>query len=359
MKIGIIGFGFMGKTFVHSLNTLKDYYSDINIDVSIGGVVTSSEASLKKINLSRYGIEKAYKNIDSLLEDKTIDSIYIASPNSLHFDQIKKCIKANRNILCDKPLTSKASDSSKLIKMLNPKMVYQMVFEYRNFPAIREIKELINNNKIGQILNFRINYLHSGYLDRARPMSWRLRDGGGAIMDLGPHVIDLVNFIIDEIKSIKGMKKNYINKRPISSLNKKLENVPVDDIAMGLCETKTGIPGFIEVSRLSMGSTDDLNIHISGEKGSIKWSLENLNFYYLATKDGINKIQPSTNISEFVDFPPSKVAHGWLRAHSHSVYQFIKEVSDKKLINREKISIPHFSDGHKVQKLVESFKFKN
>ena len=72
MKIGIIGFGFMGKTFIHSLNTLKDYYSDINIDVSIGGVVTSSEASLKKINLSRYGIEKAYKILIHYLKIKQL-----------------------------------------------------------------------------------------------------------------------------------------------------------------------------------------------------------------------------------------------------------------------------------------------
>jgi|TARA_B110000879_G_scaffold191288_1_gene256321 predicted dehydrogenase len=358
MKIGIIGFGFMGKTFVHSLNTLKDYYSDIKNDISIGGVVTSSETSAKKINISRYGIEKVYKNIDLLLEDKTIDSIYIASPNTLHYDQIKKCIKANKNILCDKPLTSNLSDSSRLIKTLNSKMVYQMVFEYRNFPAIREIKKLVTKNKIGKVINFRINYLHSGYLDKSRPMSWRLRKGGGAIMDLGPHVIDLVNFIIDDIKSIKGIKRNCINKRPISSSNKKLESVMVDDIAMGLCETQTGIPGFIEVSRLSMGSVDDLNIHISGESGSIKWSLEDLNCYYLATKDGVTKIQPTTNISPSIDFPPSKVAHGWLRAHSHSVYQFVKQVSDKESLNKEKMNIPDFLDGHKVQKLVESFKNK-
>jgi predicted dehydrogenase len=187
-------------------------------------------------------------------------------------------------------------------------------------------------------------------------MSWRLQNGGGAIMDLGPHIIDLTNFLIEDIKSIKGIKKNHINKRPISLNNKKLQEVLVDDFAMGLCETKSGIPGFIEVSRLSMGSIDDLNIHISGDRGSIKWSLEDLNNYSLASEDGIIKKQASSMIHNSIDFPPGKVTHGWLRAHCHSVYQFIQEVSLNKVPKNEKNLIPTFVDGYNVQKIVESFK---
>lgn len=347
----------MGKTFVHSLNCIKDYYDDIKEDISIGGVVTSSQKSAEKINLTRYGIEKYFKDIDAMLEDESIDSIYIASPNVLHYEQIKKCVQKGKHILCDKPLTSNSKDSNKLIKILNPKKVYQMVFEYRNIPAIREIKKIIDQKKIGKIINFRINYLHSGYLDSSRPMSWRLENGGGAVMDLGPHIIDLTNFIVGQIKNVKGIKKNHINKRPISANNKKMKTVPVDDFAMGICETETGILGFIEVSRLSMGSIDDLNIHISGDKGSIKWSLEDLNSYLLASNEGISKKNASSNsLYKSIDFPPGKVSHGWLRAHCHSVYQFVKEVSDNKLSKNEKELVPTFKDGHNIQKIVESFK---
>ena len=338
------------------MNCIKDYYSDVNDVISVGGVVTSSEDSVKKIDLARYGIEKSFNNIDSMLEDKNIKAIYIASPNALHFEQIKKCIKKKKHILCDKPLTSNSKDSSKLIKILDPKKTYQMVFEYRNIPAIREIKSIIEKKQIGNIINFRFNYLHSGYLDIKRPMSWRLQSGGGAIMDLGPHIIDLINFLIGEIKSVIGIKKNYIKKRPISLKNKKLDEVLVDDFAMGLCKTKSDIPGFIEVSRLSMGSTDDLNIHISGDKGSIKWSLEDLNNYSLASHEGVIKKHASNKVFNSIDFPPGKVTDGWLRAHCHSVYQFIKEISSDKLPRNEKNLIPSFVDGHNVQKIIESFK---
>ena len=175
-------------------------------------------------------------------------------------------------------------------------------------------------------------------------------------MDLGPHIIDLTNFLIGEIKSIKGIKKNHINKRPMSLKNKKLKEVLVDDFAMGLCITKSNIPGFIEVSRLSMGSIDDLNIHISGDNGSIKWCLEDLNNYYLASQEGVIKKQASNKVYNTIDFPPGKVTDGWLRAHCHSVYQFIKEISSDKLSKNEKNLVPSFIDGHNVQKIIDSFK---
>lgn len=357
MKIGLLGFGFMGRAFMHSLNNLNDYYNDVPKNISVKGVATSSISSSKSIDLERYNIEKIYNNSNHLLEDNDIDSIYIASPNKHHYEHIIKAIKKNKNILCDKPLTINYKQSNEIAKKISNKKVFQILFEYRNIPAIRKIKELLEKNKIGKIINFRINYLHSGYLDRQRPMSWRLRNGGGALVDLGPHVLDLTNFLLGEIKYIKGIKTNHINKRYTNSLKNSFERVSVDDYAMGVCETKSGVLGMFEVSRLSMGSIDDLNIHISGEKGSIKWSLEELNFYEISSTFGTTKKFASSSIFDTVDFPPSKVSHGWLRAHAHSVYQFIKQVN-KKLPRKEKKFVSGFYDSLIVQKQLESFNSK-
>ena len=358
MKIGILGFGFMGRTFIHSLNNLNDYYKDVPKNISVKGISTSSLSSSKSIDIKRYNIEKIYNNSDQLLEDEEIDSVYIASPNKFHYKQIIKAINNNKNILCDKPLTINSKQSNELAKIVNKKNnIFQMLFEYRNIPSIREIKQLIEKNKIGKIVNFRINYLHSGYLDKQRPMSWRLRGGGGALLDLGPHALDLINFLLGEIIQIKGVKKNHIGKRYTDSLNNSFEKVSVDDFALGICETKSGILGTIEVSRLSMGSIDDLNIHISGEKGSVKWSLEELNFYEISSTLGVTKKFASSTLSDSIDFPPSKVSHGWLRAHTHSVYQFVKQVN-KQLPRNEKIFLPNFYDGLLVQKQLELFNLK-
>ena len=85
----------------------------------------------------------------------------------------------------------------------------------------------------------------------------------------------------------------------------------------------------ISTGKINSLIIDDLNIHISGEKGSIKWSLEELNFYEISSTFGTTKKFASSSIFDTVDFPPSKVSHGWLRAHAHSVYQFIKQINKK------------------------------
>ncbi len=355
MKIGLVGFGFMGKSFMHSLALINHYYKKYIPEVEISGIVTSSEESSKNIDLKRYGIERAYKNFNELVSNKDIDSIYIASPNSLHAEQLLAAIKADKNILCDKPLTVNSKQSKKIIDILRKDKIYQMMFEYRNFPAIREIKSLIENKKIGEIINFKASYLHGSYLDRDRPMSWRLREGGGAVSDLAPHVIDLCNFLVGDIKTLRGFKRNIIPRRPKSKKSKILEKVLVDDHASCLCKTHSGVTGILDVSRVSMGSIDELTLIINGTDGTLKWNLEELNFYQHLTNEGSKKIFAINSYNDLADFPPEKVSSGWLRAHTHSVYQFIARSSQIKLPRKEMSYIPSFADGHKVQSLLESF----
>ena len=355
MKIGLVGFGFMGKAFMHSMSVINHYYKQFIPDVEISGVVTSSSKSSKKIDLSRYGIKKSYADLTDLLENKEIDSIYIATPNNLHYDQLLEAIAADKNILCDKPLTVNPQQSKKIIESQSKNRIYQMMFEYRNFPAIREIKSLIKKQEIGSILNFKASYLHSSYLDTNRPMSWRLREGGGAVSDLAPHIIDLCNFLVGDIEIVKGYKRNVISKRPKSENSNTLEKVVVDDCASCLCETQNGVTGILDVSRVSMGSVDELTIVINGTKGTLKWNLEDLNFYEHLTKDGSRKTFAINTYNDLTDFPPSKVSNGWLRAHAHSVYQYIARVNRIKLPRQELNCIPTFDDGHKVQSTLDKF----
>jgi len=355
MKIGVIGFGFMGKAFAHSLSSINHYYKKYIPNIEIAGVVTSSLESSRAIDLKRYNITKTYSDTNQLLENEEIESIYIATPNILHYDQVLAAIEAKKNILCDKPLSINPEQSKKIIESQRSDKIYQMMFEYRNFPAIREIKSLIEKNKIGDIINFKASYLHGSYLDLRRPMSWRTREGGGSVSDLAPHIIDLCNFLVGDIVNLTGFKRNIIPKRPITKNSKMLENVTVDDYASCLCETKKGITGILDVSRLSMGSIDELTLTISGTKGSLKWNLEDLNFYKHLTNDGSKKVFAVNNFHNLIDFPPPKVSNGWLRAHTHCVYQYISRVNNIKLPKKELEYIPSFEDGHKVQTSLNAF----
>jgi len=359
MKVAVIGFGFMGKAFAHSLSSINHYYKKYIPDVEIAGILTSSFTSSQKIDLKKYNISNVYQGLDDILENNEIDSFYIATPNALHFEQLLAVIEAGKNVLCDKPLAINPDQSKKIIESQKPNKIYQMMFEYRNFPAIREMKSQIEKKNIGDIINFKASYLHGSYLDSARPMSWRLREGGGALSDLAPHIIDLCNFLVGNITKIEGYKRNVISKRPKEDNLNKFEKVNVDDYASCLCQTEEGVTGMLDVSRVSMGSIDELTLTINGTKGTLKWNLEDLNFYKHLTEEGSKKIYAVNNFNNLADFPPGKVSHGWLRAHTHSVYQYLSRAGNIKLPKKELEYIPSFEDGHKVQLSLASFKNYN
>ena len=161
---------------------------------------------------------------------------------------------------------------------------------------------------------------------------------GGATIDLGPHVFDLVNFLIGKVDILYSSKKSKIKKRV------------VDDLSIIVCKANENIDGVIEVSRVSTGSVDNLRLEIHGSKGSIKWSLEDLNFFQffsvVSANPGYKKIPCFTNYEDGSDFPPPKVTSGWLMANYKCLYYFIKEISDKKF-NRSYIA--KFEDAHNVQ----------
>lgn len=355
MKIGLIGFGFMGKAMMHSLSSINHYYKKYVPNVEVVGVATSSINSSKEIDLQRFNIRQAYENVNDLLQGDEIDSVYIASPNLVHYDQITSAIKSNKNILCDKPIAINTEQSESILNLQKPDNVYQMMFEYRNYPAIRKIKSLIDEKNIGEIINFQASYRHGSYLDPNRPMSWRLREGGGATIDLAPHLIDLCNFLVGNITFSDGFKKNVIPSRPKKLNSDVMEKVNVDDYSSCFCKTASGVTGIIHVSRLAMGSVDDLCLTIYGTKGALSWSLEDLNFYLHSKKNGIEKIFALDDFNGLADFPPPKVSNGWLRAHAHSVYQFVSMVNDIDLPPKELSFVPTFEDGHKVQSFLSSF----
>jgi len=345
INIAIIGFGFMGKVYNSAAKTLNDYYSDIP-EVQISSVLVSknkSNSEIKKIK-KRYGFSLVTSEIEDLLNDPTIDAFYIASPNNFHFDQVKLALKHDKHILCEKPMGMNVNETGEMLRMSSdkPGLVCNMVFEYRYIPAISEIKKIISNNKLGEILQFRIMYLHGSYINK-RPITWRLKSGtGGALVDLAPHVLDLTKFLLGpfEVNSYKKIKK--------------MPDREVDDVAFMLCKTQNNADGYIEVSRISTGSVDELRIEIHGTKGAVKWNLEKLNFFSLFLKEenyeGFKCVPFFNNKDDNSDFPPAKVSNGWLMAHTHCLYNFIKEISDKKFNDKRTAK---FFDGHYVQSVID------
>ena len=351
VNLAIIGFGFMGKVYTHAAKTLKDYFPDC-VNVNLVALLVSENKSELEINLikKRYGFKIITNDINHLLDNADIDAFYIASPNNLHFSQVQLAIQHNKHVLCDKPMGMNSEETKLMLDLANKnkKLVSNIVFQYRYLPAITEIKNMIDSNVLGEIIQFRFLYLHGSYID-PRPITWRLKKGtGGALVDLGPHIIDLVNFLLGDFKINFCKKKN------------KIINRDVDDAVWMLCETDNSADGYIELSRVSTGSLDDLRIEIHGVNGSVKWNLEDLNYFYFFEKNskfsGYKKVPAFNNPNDNSDFPPPKVSSGWLKGHVNCLYHFVKEISDKKFNNPH---VAKFEHGHFVQQKIDKLNYES
>ena len=190
VKIGIIG---IGKWGINHLKSLK------NIDCEIIGI-SDVNPEIKKI-ADEYQI-KFYLNYLDLLNET--EAVTIAGPTDLHYEMVKKCLQNGKHVLVEKPISLTSKQSKELITLAkNKNLVLSVGYLFRFNNSIKYIKKQIDN--IGKIQYITCRYIHS-----TKPP----RRDSGVILNLGIHVIDILNFILKKKPSkVYVKKKNLLSKK--------------------------------------------------------------------------------------------------------------------------------------------------
>ena len=328
-RVGIIGFGFIGKVHTFAYKNLKFYY-DLPFEVETYGVCARTKQTLKRAE--KFGFSFYTNDYRELIENPEIDIIDISSPNIYHKEQLISSIKADRFIYCEKPLVCNVEEAKEVEKGLkNYKKTAQMAFHNRFFPATLKAKSLLDEGFIGQPISFRFSYYHSGSLEKDRPIGWKQEKGAGVLLDLGSHIIDLAYWLLGKFDRVVGKTKILYPER-INKEGKKVK-VEVEDYISFLVEMKNGSVGTIEASKIASGSEDELGFEIYGSNGSVKYNSMNPNFLlFFNQKEKEKGFQILPTVQRYKDglnFPGPKFSIGWIRAHIHSIYNFLSCVDRK------------------------------
>lgn len=358
MKIGILGFGSMGKTHLYAIRNIPFFFKgEYNLEVY--GVCTSHIETAKEAG-AHYGIPLYTTNEDDLIYNKEIDVIDISTPNIYHYETAKKAIMAGKHVYCEKPLTVTYAQASELCALAKEKgVICGIVFNNRFLSPILRAKALIDEGKLGKILSFSIKYLHSSALDTVKNAGWKQdKDicGGGVLFDLGSHAVDLIYYLCGEFDSVMG--KSQIAYPVRTGVNGKEWQTNADEAFYMLATLKNGAHGTVEVSKITTGANDDLRLEIHGEKGSVAFDLMQpnyLQFYDATLEDGVYGGTRGYTKIECVNrypspsgiFPGAKAPIGWLRGHIGSYFEFVSSV-----INKSQFT-PSFDDGAYVQLVLE------
>ncbi|KAM0752840.1 NAD(P)-binding protein [Meredithblackwellia eburnea MCA 4105] len=135
-------------------------------------------------------IPKAYDDIDAFLADPEIDAVYIASPNTMHFSQTKKCIEAGKGVLLEKPAVVNAAQAKYLFDLAKKHNVFLMEAVWTHFlPIANDVREIIDKGLLGEIRHvnstFSLDVGPNTIPDADRFISPAA--GGGSLLDLGPY----------------------------------------------------------------------------------------------------------------------------------------------------------------------------
>ncbi len=358
IRIGLLGFGSMGKTHTWAVQNLPFFYASLPFSAKVVGVCTTTQEKSERV-AAEFGMQIATANEDDLINSPDIDVIDICTPNIYHFETLKKAIAAGKCVLCEKPLCISAEQAEEIAALpLHKEQICGMVFNNRWLAPVMRAKQLIDEGKIGRILSFEGKYLHNSAADPSRPAGWKQDStvcGGGVLFDLGSHVIDLLGFLCGRFVGVSGMSQIAYPTR--KGRNGEEWKTNADESFYLTGKTAEGACGTITVGKLQVGTNDDLSFEIYGERGALRFSLMEPNWLYyydntvadtpIGGMRGFTKIECVGRYPDLA-FPSPQAPAGWLYGHLSSMHAFLSAVAEGRQFT------PSLTDGLYVQEVMEA-----
>ena len=285
-----------------------------------------------------------------------IEALGIMTPSGDHYKIAKPFIENKIHIICDKPLTATVDEAIKLEKIVKKhKIVFALTHNYSAYPMLREVKSIIEKEKIGKVMLINVEY-PQGYTvgikkkEEASILKWRLdKNMSGPSMILsetGTHAYHLIRYVTNlEVKEVAA---------EVNSLSSELT---VDDNAFLLLRMNNNSRGSIWVSSAATGGENGLKIRVYGNKGSVEWYQDDPNHLKFTELGEPTKIitRASKTVSN-LSLQSSRVAaghpEGFFEAFANIYTEFADSIQKRKKNKKFNYVHPTIKDGVKGIKFI-------
>ncbi|MEM3551630.1 MAG: Gfo/Idh/MocA family oxidoreductase [Candidatus Bathyarchaeia archaeon] len=204
VKLGIIGLGYVGQIHLRHAKRLNN-----------ACLIAVADLSRRALNMARqYGVRKAFTDYSQLLKDPEIDAVIIALPTHLHLKCAIAAAEAKKHIMLEKPIARNTREAKEILSAtLKNGVKLMMGYPLRFNQQFQNLKRKIHDGTLGDVEIAVANYISTGpFFHRAEthapipiPEWWFNKEltGGGALIDLGSHIINLLRWYFGEITDIK------------------------------------------------------------------------------------------------------------------------------------------------------------
>jgi myo-inositol 2-dehydrogenase/D-chiro-inositol 1-dehydrogenase len=355
LNVGLIGYGFMGRTHSNAFRKVNNFF-DLGYRPVLKAICARDAAKAKGF-AAQWGWDSIETDWRKLVERDDIDLIDIASPNDTHAPIALAAAKAGKMILCEKPLSMNGPEGQTMVQAVERAKVPNMVwYNYRRVPAVTLAKQLIDDGRLGRIFHYRAKFLQDWTISKDLPQGgaglWRLDvkvAGSGVTGDLLAHCIDTAVWLNGGIDTVNAMTETFIKQRK-HTLTGKVEKVGIDDACAFLARFRNGSLATFESTRYARGHKALYTFEINGEHASIGWDLHDLHRlqYFDHRDEGRVRGWRSIHVSDG-DHPYMK--HWWVPGlqigYEHT---FIHQVADfLQGLAEGKPASPTFKDALETQ----------
>ncbi len=279
LRIGMIGYGFMGRAHSNAYRQVSQFFQLEHKPV-LQACCARNEAKIKEFaaNWGYAGYETDWRK---LIARDDIDVIDIGSPNNTHLEITLAAAKAGKMILCEKPLAMTVAEGEQMVAAVEKAGVANMVwYNYRRVPAIALAKQVVDEGRIGRPFHYRATYLQDWTIAEDVPQGgaalWRLDvavAGSGVTGDLLAHSIDTAEWLNGPIRRVTAATETFVKERKHVETGK-VQPVGIDDACMFLAQFANGSMGTFESTRYARGRKNFNTFELNGERGSVYFDLE-------------------------------------------------------------------------------------
>ncbi len=291
LRIGLIGYGFMGRAHSNAYRKVGNFF-DLEYQPVLKAICARNADNAAAF-AKKWGYESIETDWRKLIARDDIDAVDICTPNNSHAEIAIAAAKAGKMILCEKPLSMDGPEGVKMVKAVEKAKVPNIVwYNYRRVPAVMLAKKLIEEGRLGKIFHYRAKFLQDWTISPDLPQGgaglWRLdvkAAGSGVTGDLLAHCIDTALWLNGSMDSVSAMTETFIKQRK-HTLTGKTQKVGIDDACAFLGRFKNGSLATFESTRYARGHKALYTFEINGEHASIFWDLHDLHrLQYFDHKD--------------------------------------------------------------------------
>jgi UDP-N-acetyl-2-amino-2-deoxyglucuronate dehydrogenase len=209
-----------------------------------------------------------YNSIEKLLENETsIDVVAICTPNGLHAEHSILALKANKHVLCEKPLCISSSDGLKMIEAAKIARKRLLVVKQNRYnPPIAFLKELIDAKKLGNIFSFQINCFWNRPNEYYQDWKGTKNLDAGTLFTQFSHFIDLLYWMLGDVVSVKSSLNNFAH-----------NTIEFEDTGAVIFTMQNGALGTLNYTVNSFAKNMEGSFTVFGEKGTVKVGGQYLN----------------------------------------------------------------------------------